>query len=40
VDSTLERELSIMNNIHQNKQRNAMAQDMLDCHLHVRSDVE
>lgn len=38
--SSVEREFSIMNNIHQNKQRNTMAQDMLDCHLHIRSGVE
>ena len=38
--STVERTFSIMNYVHQNKQRNSMKQDMLDSHLHIRSGVE
>jgi hypothetical protein len=36
----VERAFSTMNIIHQNKQRNAMSQDMLDAHMHIRSGVE
>jgi hypothetical protein len=38
--SGVERSFSIMNNIHQDKQRNGMSQEMLDSHLHIRSGVE
>ena len=38
--SDVERQFSVMNNIFQDKQRNAMSQDMLDSNLHVRSGVE
>ena len=38
--SVVERQFTVMNNIHQDKQRNAMSQDMLDSNLHVRSGVE
>ena len=36
----VEREFSVMNLIHQNKQRNRMLQDSLNSHLHIRSGVE
>ena len=36
----VEREFSVMNLIHQNKQRNKMSQDSLNSHLHIRSGVE
>ena len=38
--SEVERTFSVMNNIHQDKQRNMMSQDMLNSHLHTRSGVE
>ena len=36
----VERAFSIMNLIHQDKQRNRMSQDTLNSHLHIRSGVE
>ena len=34
--SDVERQFSVMNNIHQNKQRNSMSHDTLDSHLQIR----
>ena len=39
-NSEVERTFSIMNNIHQNKQRNCLAQNTLNATLHIRSGVE
>ena len=39
-NSEEERTFSLMNNIHQQKQRNNMSQDTLNCYLHVKSGVE
>ena len=39
-NSEVERQFSMMNYVHQNKQRNSMRHDMLDSYLHIRSGVE
>ena len=39
-NSEVEREFSLMNNIHQNKQRNCLSQESLNAILHVKSGVE
>ena len=39
-NSEVERWFSVMNNIHQNKQRNCLSQNTLDSMLHIRSGVE
>ena len=39
-NSEVERHFSLMNNIHQNKQRNCLSQETLNAILHIRSGVE
>ena len=39
-NSEVERSFSLMNLIHQNKQRNRMSQDTLNAHLHIASGIE
>ena len=39
-NSEVERQFSLMNNVHQNKQRNCLSQESLNAILHVKSGVE
>ena len=39
-NSEVERGFSLMNYIHQNKQRNCLSQDSLNCTLHIKSAVD